>query len=89
MGKKLILLRHFIVWHSGIDSWGGGGVSWSLGCAVFAYIFFSLQSEKIPYFSLCIALSEYKRRTPGAPVSLLYFFRFKAKKIPYFRLFSL
>jgi hypothetical protein len=57
-----------------------------LGCAVFAYIFFSFQSKKIPYFSLSFALTEYKRRTLGAPVSIIYFFRFKAKKIPNFSL---
>jgi hypothetical protein len=32
-----------------------------VGCAGFAYIFFSLQSEKIPYFSLSFAFSEYER----------------------------
>ncbi len=57
-----------------------------VGCADFAYVFFSLQSEKIPYFSLSFALSVYERRTLGAPVWLIYIFRFKAKKIPYFTL---
>jgi hypothetical protein len=33
-----------------------------LGCAGFAYIFFMLQSEKNPLFSLSFALSEYERR---------------------------
>ncbi len=55
--------------------------SYQVGCAGFAYIFFSLESEKqISYFSRSFALSEYKRRTLGVPVSLIYFFRFKAKK---------
>jgi hypothetical protein len=34
-----------------------------VGCAGFAYIFVSLQSEKNPYFYLSFALSEYERRT--------------------------
>jgi hypothetical protein len=55
-------------------------------CADFASIFFSLQSEKFPYFSLSFALNVYERRTLGAPVWPIYFFRFKAKKIPYFGL---
>ncbi len=49
-------------------------------------MFFRFEAKKISYFSLGFALSEYERRTLGAPVSLIYFFRFKAKKIPYFSL---
>jgi hypothetical protein len=69
-------------------------VSWpasapAVGCAgFFANIFFSLQSEtKNPtYFSLSFALSDYERRTLGAPVSRIIFFASKPKKFPYFSL---
>jgi hypothetical protein len=50
---------------------------------------FLLQSEKksLMYFLLSFALGEYKRRTLGAPVSLIYnFFGSKRKKIPYLSL---
>jgi hypothetical protein len=36
-----------------------------VGCACFTYIFFSLQSEKNPLFSLSFALSEYCRGAPS------------------------
>jgi hypothetical protein len=55
--------------YCGHIGWGFGLVQCfrsglDLGCAGFACIFFSLQSEKkIPYFSLSFALSEYERRT--------------------------
>jgi hypothetical protein len=43
------------------------------------YIFFASKRKKSPIFSLSFALSEYERRTLGAPVSLIYFFRFMSR----------
>jgi hypothetical protein len=43
-------------------------------------------SKKISYFSLSFALSEYERRTLGAPVLLIYFLLQSEKKSPVFGL---